>query len=152
MSLATVDAEGRPSLRTVLAKQFDARGCLLHEPGQPQGHEIAANTERLAPVSLAGSRAAGDPVWSARDFTAETLAYFLKRPIDSQLAPGLPQATSSPPKNLEMKWEEMKRKFADGRVPLPSFWAGTGCPRTFEFWQAGPTVARSFPYSGNDGS
>jgi pyridoxamine 5'-phosphate oxidase len=39
-------------------------------------------------------------------------------------------------KLLEMKWEEMKRKFADGRVPLPSFWGGYRVmPVEFEFWQ-----------------
>jgi len=30
----------------------------------------------------------------------------------------------------------MKRKFADGRVPLPSFWGGYRVkPVEFEFWQ-----------------
>ena len=37
---------------------------------------------------------------------------------------------------LEAKLEEMKRKFADGRVPLPSFWGGYRIlPDTYEFWQ-----------------
>jgi pyridoxamine 5'-phosphate oxidase len=37
---------------------------------------------------------------------------------------------------LEMKWEEMKRKFGDGEVPLPSWWGGYRVvPRDIEFWQ-----------------
>ena len=32
----------------------------------------------------------------------------------------------------------MKRKFADGEIPLPSFWGGYRVrPQTIEFWQAG---------------
>jgi pyridoxamine 5'-phosphate oxidase len=32
--------------------------------------------------------------------------------------------------------EEMKRKFADGEVPLPSFWGGFRVvPAEIEFWQ-----------------
>ena len=39
-------------------------------------------------------------------------------------------------KFLEMKWDEMKRKFADGEIPLPSFWGGIRVvPTEIEFWQ-----------------
>jgi pyridoxamine 5'-phosphate oxidase len=35
-----------------------------------------------------------------------------------------------------MKWDEMKRKFAGGEIPLPSFWGGFRVvPEEFEFWQ-----------------
>jgi pyridoxamine 5'-phosphate oxidase len=34
-------------------------------------------------------------------------------------------------------FEEMKHKFHDGDVPLPSFWGGYRViPETIEFWQA----------------
>jgi pyridoxamine 5'-phosphate oxidase len=40
---------------------------------------------------------------------------------------------------LEAKLEEIKRKFREGRVPLPSFWGGYRVtPRTVEFWQGRP--------------
>ena len=39
-------------------------------------------------------------------------------------------------KFLEMKWDEIKRKFAEGAVPLPSFWGGFRVvPSEIEFWQ-----------------
>ena len=39
-------------------------------------------------------------------------------------------------KALEMKLDEMKRKFANREVPLPSFWGGFRVvPSTIEFWQ-----------------
>jgi pyridoxamine 5'-phosphate oxidase len=37
---------------------------------------------------------------------------------------------------LEQKFEEIKRKFSDGEIPLPSFWGGYRVePATIEFWQ-----------------
>jgi pyridoxamine 5'-phosphate oxidase len=37
---------------------------------------------------------------------------------------------------LMSKFEELKRKFKKGEVPLPSFWGGYRViPETFEFWQ-----------------
>jgi pyridoxamine 5'-phosphate oxidase len=39
---------------------------------------------------------------------------------------------------LEEKWAEMKRKFREGHVPVPSFWGGFRVvPREFEVWQGG---------------
>jgi pyridoxamine 5'-phosphate oxidase len=38
---------------------------------------------------------------------------------------------------LDAKVEEVKRKFAGGEIPLPSFWGGYRVvPETIEFWQA----------------
>ena len=42
-------------------------------------------------------------------------------------------------KALEMKLDEMKRKFANRQIPLPSFWGGFRVvPNTIEFWQGQP--------------
>ena len=38
-----------------------------------------------------------------------------------------------------MKFEELKNKFQQGKIPLPSFWGGYRVtPRRFEFWQGRP--------------
>ena len=38
-----------------------------------------------------------------------------------------------------MKLDEMKRKFQEGEIPLPSFWGGYRIvPSTIEFWQGRP--------------
>ena len=38
-----------------------------------------------------------------------------------------------------MKLDEIKRKFADGEIPLPEFWGGFRIkPKRFEFWQGRP--------------
>jgi pyridoxamine 5'-phosphate oxidase len=82
-------------------------------------------------------REASDPL-AEKLPVAEVLAYFVTRPFGSQLA-----AWASPQSKvistrafLEMKWEEAKRKFAEGKVPLPSFWGGYRVkPDEIEFWQ-----------------
>ena len=39
-----------------------------------------------------------------------------------------------------MQFEEMKQKFRDGEIPLPSFWGGFRVvPHSFEFWQGRPS-------------
>ena len=41
---------------------------------------------------------------------------------------------------LETKWEQMKRKFVEGKVPLPDHWGGYRIvPERFEFWQGRPS-------------
>ena len=70
--------------------------------------------------------------------TAESIAYFLKRPFNSRLGAWASAQSSviSTRGFLEMKFEEMKRKFAEGEVPLPSFWGGYRvAPSRIEFWQ-----------------
>jgi pyridoxamine 5'-phosphate oxidase len=70
----------------------------------------------------------------------EALKYFVSRPFASRLG-----AWSSPQSQvitsrqiLEAKLDQMKRKFADGEVPLPDHWGGYRIvPETFEFWQGG---------------
>jgi pyridoxamine 5'-phosphate oxidase len=69
----------------------------------------------------------------------ESVKYFATRPRGSQIG-----AWASPQSEvitsralLEAKFDEMKRKFAKGEVPLPSFWGGYRvAPETIEFWQA----------------
>lgn len=41
---------------------------------------------------------------------------------------------------LEQKVAEIKRKFGDGEIPLPSFWGGYRVvPHRIEFWQGRPS-------------
>ena len=69
---------------------------------------------------------------------AESLRYFATRPRGSQLGAWCSRqsAVISSRSLLEAKLEEVKRKFAEGKVPLPSFWGGYRVvPDRIEFWQ-----------------
>lgn len=140
MSLATTPATARPSLRTVLLKQFDTRGFVFFTNLESRkARELADNPcAALLFPWLALQRQVIIEGTVARISTAEVIAYFAQRPLGSQLA-----AWASPQsmivesrKMLEMQWERMKQKFADGKVPMPSFWGGYRVtPQRIEFWQ-----------------
>ena len=68
----------------------------------------------------------------------ESLKYFLSRPFSSQLgAWASPQSKVITSRSiLEAKLDQMKRKFTEGKVPLPDNWGGYRIvPESFEFWQ-----------------
>jgi pyridoxamine 5'-phosphate oxidase len=140
MSLATVSAEGQPSLRTVLLKSYDATGFVFFTNLQSRK---AREIERNPRVSLLFPWLALERqvivVGSAeRISTMQTLQYFLTRPRGSQIAAWISPQSSviSSRKLLEIEWEQMKRKFADGQIPVPPFWGGYRVrPREVEFWQ-----------------
>ena len=73
---------------------------------------------------------------------AESLAYFARRPRGSQLGAWVSEQSRIVTSRsfLEAKLEEIKRKFASGEVPLPSFWGGFRVrPEEIEFWQGRPS-------------
>lgn len=70
--------------------------------------------------------------------SAESARYFMTRPRESQIAAWVSnQSSKISSRQLLMKaFQEMKQKFADGEVPLPSFWGGYRVnPFSIEFWQ-----------------
>jgi pyridoxamine 5'-phosphate oxidase len=144
MSLATASASAQPSLRTVLLKGYDGRGFVFFTNLESRkAREIGENPQvSLLFPWLNLERQVIVYGLAEKISTAETLAYFVKRPVGSQLAAWASQQSGviSSRKVLEMKWEEMKRKFADGKVPLPSFWGGYRVkPSEIEFWQGRPS-------------
>ena len=72
----------------------------------------------------------------------EALAYFARRPRGSQLGAWVSEQSRIVTSRsvLEAKLEEIRRKFAAGEVPLPSFWGGFRVrPEEMEFWQGRPS-------------
>jgi pyridoxamine 5'-phosphate oxidase len=140
MSLATVSAKGQPSLRTVLMKHVDREGFVfLTNYDSKKGREISENPNVCLMFPwLALERQVIVTGTASKISTSEALKFFLKRPVDSQIS-----AWASPQsrivesrKVLQMMWDKMKQKYADGKVPLPSFWGGYRvAPKTVEFWQ-----------------
>ena len=143
MSLATCTPGALPSLRTVLLKYYDERGYVFFTNyTSRKAQEMTANPEvcMLLPwVVLERQIIVYGRV--EKISRAETLKYFLTRPRESQLGAWVSHQSRvvSTRKLLMMKLQELKRKLAEGQVPLPDFWGGFRIvPHHMEFWQGGP--------------
>jgi pyridoxamine 5'-phosphate oxidase len=140
MSLGTVGPDGQPSLRSVLLKLYDARGFVFftnYESRKAREMDSNPRVALLFPwVGLARQVCILGRV--ERISTAESVRYFTTRPRGSQIgawASHQSQVITSR-SLLEMKVDEMRRRFADGEIPLPSFWGGYRVvPQSIEFWQ-----------------
>jgi pyridoxamine 5'-phosphate oxidase len=141
MTVATVDTHGQPWVRTVLLKIYDTKGFVFftnYESDKARQIEHNPKVALLFPWVALGRQVKISGM-AERVPTAESLRYFASRPRGSQIgawASSQSQVISSR-SLLDAKVDEMKRKFARGEVPLPSFWGGYRVvPDSIEFWQA----------------
>ena len=141
MSLATVDAQGQSWQSIVLLKVFDAKGFVFFTNYSSRKAKQIANNSKVSllfPWQALGRqvKVTGE---AAKISTAESMKYFATRPRGSQIgawASHQSQAIKSRAM-LDAMFDEMKQKFLQGDVPLPSFWGGYRVtPVTIEFWQA----------------
>lgn len=142
-SLATVDAQNRPALRTVLLKYFDARGFVFFTNlGSAKAEQIThnANTALMFLWSFFGHQVVIRGT-AEKLQNKEVMRYFLTRPRGNQIGAWISVQSHviSSRSLLAAKFDEMKRKFANREVPLPSFWGGYRVtPIEMEFWQGQP--------------
>lgn len=143
MTLATADADGRPSARTVLLKGVDERGFAFFTNYESRkGRELAANP-RAALVfhwNLEPRRQVLVEGSVERIPRTESHAYFATRPLGSRL--GAWASRQSAPlesrADLERAFAEAEERFGD-RVPLPDWWGGYVLePAAIEFWESRP--------------
>lgn len=143
MSLATVDAEGRPNLRMVLLKGVDANGFVFYSNTESaKGGELAANAVAAINFHWKGLRRAVRARGTvAQVSAAEADAYFATRPKDSQIG-AWASAQSRP---MEGRWTFEKEiakfaaKYALSKVPRPAYWNGYRIrPFEIEFWRDRP--------------
>ena len=140
MTLATVGADGQPTLRTVLLKLFDRDGFVFYTNyGSRKARQIAVNSRvaLLFPwVKLARQVAITGVAEKVR--LAESARYFASRPHESQLGAWISQQSSvlTSRQLLMNELEKIKARFRKGEVPLPDFWGGYRVrPASIEFWQ-----------------
>ena len=139
MTLATVDAQGRPSARTVLLKGIDAEGFVFYTNLQSRkGQQLAGNPwvslvlfwpETYEQVKVDGR---AEPVSSA-----EADAYFASRPRGSQIGAWASQQSQPLASRalFEQRIDEFERRFEGQPVPRPPHWSGFRVrPRRLEFW------------------
>jgi pyridoxamine 5'-phosphate oxidase len=141
MIVATADARGRPSARTVLLKGYDERGFVFYTNyTSRKGTEAAENpAASLVFPWFAMQRQVLVAGAVERVTRAETEAYFATRPRGSQLgAWASPQSrVLSDRTAVEAGLAEAVARFGpDGEVPAPPHWGGLRViPETVEFWQ-----------------
>ena len=143
MSLSTVNNNGEPTLRTVLLKLFDKKGFVFFTNYKSRKADHITDNPNVAVLFnwVAMERQVSISGVAEKIKTKESIKYFMSRPRGSQLGAWVSDQSSvlSSRKILELKLEEMKRKFSDGEIPLPDFWGGYRIiPKTFEFWQGRP--------------
>lgn len=143
MIVATADAEGRPSVRSVLLKGADDRGLVFYSnASSAKGLALAANPRaellfvwievhrqvRVAgPVELVGDGEADD--------------YFRSRPRGAQLGAWASAQSSVVPDRatLEAEVAAVADRFGDDEIPRPDDWVGYRVvPEHWEFWQGRP--------------
>ncbi|HEY9672307.1 MAG TPA: pyridoxamine 5'-phosphate oxidase [Waterburya sp.] len=143
MVLATASANAAPTVRTVLLKYFDKDGFVFFTNYESRkARQIEENPQvALLFVWLELERQVKITGTAAKIPTTESFKYFTTRPRGNQLGAWCSQQSSviSSRQMLEMKLDEMKRKFMNQEIPLPSFWGGYRVvPQSVEFWQGRP--------------
>ncbi len=158
MTLSTVDPSGQPSQRVVLLKKLDQKGLVFYTNLKSRkALDIGSNNKVSVHFGwLPLERQIKIQGTAHKMSAAENLAYFASRPKESQLAAWASKQSQpiSSRKFLNQAFEQMKAKFAEGKIPLPDFWGGYLIePTRFEFWQGGGArLHDSFAYSMQDGA
>lgn len=140
MALATIDPDGRPSLRMVLLKGHDARGFVFYTNLESRKGAALAVHPGAALLfhwkSLRRQIRIEGAVEPVSDEEAD--AYFASRPRDSRI--GAWASDQSRP--LKSRAHFLKRvaeygaRYAIGDIPRPPHWSGFRIvPDRFEFWQ-----------------
>jgi pyridoxamine 5'-phosphate oxidase len=143
MTLATVDARGRPSARIVLIKGVDERGFVFFTNyDSRKGRELAENPaasllfhwiELERQVRIEGT--------VVKTSNEESDAYYASRPLGSRI--GAWASDQSQPldsrETLETRERDMIARYGDA-PPRPPHWGGYRLvPETIEFWQGRPS-------------
>ena len=120
MVVATVDEHGQPYQRIVLLKHYDEKGMVFYTNlGSRKAHQIENNPR----VSL---------LFPWHTLERQVMVIGKAERLSTQ------SSRISARGILESKFLELKQKFQQGEVPLPSFWGGFRVSlEQIEFWQGG---------------
>ncbi|MHC5026374.1 MAG: pyridoxamine 5'-phosphate oxidase [Planctomycetota bacterium] len=159
MMLATVDADGRPSVRTVLRKAFDPAACVVTfytNYNSRKGRAIEANPNVAINMHWDALEKQLRIEGRAVKVSAATSdAYFATRPRESQV--GAWASDQSEPLDsfgtLIGKALIVANEYAGRDIPRPPHWGGYDVtPESIEFWQGGSgRVHQRVRYGRSDG-
>lgn len=143
IQLATADAAGHPSVRTVLVKALDEQGIVWYTNySSAKAHDVDENPYAAAVFAwlpLERQVRLSGPV--SRVDRATTEAYFATRPRGAQIgAWASPQSSVIASRaELEAAVRDVAERFAGQDVPAPPNWGGYRLrPDVVEFWQGRP--------------
>jgi pyridoxamine 5'-phosphate oxidase len=143
MTVATADAQGRPSARVVLLKDYDERGFVFYTNFEGRkGRELAANPyaallffwpELERQVRIEG------PIETVDDATAD--AYYRSRPLASRIGAWASPQSQPIPSRAWLMARAAQAGLKHGINPKrPPFWGGYRViPHSCEFWQGRPS-------------
>ena len=138
--VSTVDASGQPYSRMVLLKNYDEKSLVFFTNlGSRKAQQLAQNPKicMLFPWYFLERQVMF--IGTAQKLSIpEVVKYFHSRPRDSQIGAWASHQSSriSARSALESKFMELKEKFKNGEVPLPTFWGGYRVYfHQVEFWQ-----------------
>lgn len=142
MTLATVDAAGRPSSRIVLLRHSDERGLVFFTNYESRkGVELAADPRAALLFWWSALQRQVRIEGSVEKIAAgESDAYFATRPRGHRLSAWASRQSTAVPNRaaLEHAMAAAEARFPD-EVPRPPFWGGYRVvPDRFEFWQGRP--------------
>jgi pyridoxamine 5'-phosphate oxidase len=143
MAIASVGADGQPSVRMVLLKDADTRGFVFYTNYESRKGRQLQETRKAALLfhwkTLGRQVRVEGSVENVTD--AEADAYFASRHRSSQIGAWASQQS----RPLESRFELEKRvaaygaKYAIGTVPRPPYWSGFRIvPDRIEFWENKP--------------
>jgi pyridoxamine 5'-phosphate oxidase len=140
ISLATADADGRPSIRHVLLRSIDDRGFVFYtNHGSRKGRELEENP-----------RAAFSMYWRELDRQVsvtgdvervsdeESDAYFATRPREARLGAWASRQSTelASREQLLQRYAEFDARYPGDDIPRPPFWGGYRIvPTAVELWQ-----------------
>ena len=143
MAVATATAEGGPSVRMVLLKEWDARGFVFYTNLESRkGDELKANPHAALLFhwkSLRRQVRIEGPVELVSD--AEADAYYASRARLSRIGAWASEQSRPLPRRgaLLARVARYEATYPIGAVPRPPFWSGYRVvPARFEFWQDMP--------------
>lgn len=142
MALATLGANGQPSLRMVLLKDHDENGFVFYTNLESRkGSELAQN-HQVALLFHWKSLRRQVRIEGRVEAVSETEAdqYFSTRPRMSQVGAWASKQSRPLAARYELEAEVAKQtiRFGISPIPRPPFWSGFRVkPHGFEFWQDG---------------
>jgi len=143
MAIASVGADGQPSVRMVLLKDADTRGFVFYTNYESRKGRQLQETRKAALLfhwkTLGRQVRVEGSVENVTDEEADS--YFASRHRSSQIGAWASQQS----RTLESRFELEKRvatfaaKYAIGAVPRPPYWSGFRLlPTYIEFWENKP--------------